>query len=244
MALMIDLPKRKMYKLMRINERDIEVFDEVFISSSGLEWSSKVYSESDDAFAQHQHSFILPTVLSDSFLTQPTADTPSYPSANLTDYSSDGLYETQMHYTYGDQNVLIRSQIRAVNDTSLSLSFIMTDYAGFYHELWQSISFNSTAYRQMIYYDGDLVQEIYPSKEDGIVFETLELATGLSMSQMFDINNNNIRWETDITEYQLELKFKLNTYSKTVSLSLVDDLFEDDFVSDALDLVSELGFSG
>ena len=51
MAMMIDLPQRKLYKLMRINERDIEVFDEVFISSSGLEWSSKVYSESDDAFA-------------------------------------------------------------------------------------------------------------------------------------------------------------------------------------------------
>ena len=40
------------------------------------------------------------------------------------------------------------------------------------------------------------------------------------------------------------MKFKLNTYSKTVSLSLVDDLFEDEFVSDALNLVSELGFSG
>ena len=69
----------------------------------------------------------------------------------------DHLYEKTLIY---GGSVLISNQVHRSNDTTLTQSLLLTDHEGYFHNIWQSISFNETHWHQTFYYDADEIVSI------------------------------------------------------------------------------------
>jgi len=160
--------------------------------------------------------------------------------------TEEKTFENKLVY---NDNILISNQVKAFNDTTLHQSLSFTDHESFYHDIWQSVAYNKTYWRQSLYYGGEEVLSFDWDSEKGMKFVDEELASeNFKFVQLVDVKNSNVREEVILKDNtkSFELKFQqnFNLRFNTWNIKVFDALYGMELYTDTIDLKKLLEFKG